>query len=100
MLTRRMKCYESYGYETLLSCLKQYAETISRALERKQLPDDTRKINYLFAIIDSHINETKRAETREKMTRASYLPEPEAIRDLETQHQEKDIRRWLDDDDG
>lgn len=100
MLTRRMKRYESYGYETLLSCLKQYAETISRALERKQLPDDTRKINYLFAIVDSHINETKRTETREKMTRASYLPEPEAIRDLETQHQEKDIRRWLDDDDG
>ena len=98
-LLRRLKEYESYyGYETLLQCMKENAADILKATCNKNFLSDTQKISYICAILNQRINETKKRE-KSQTTYLSTAYEPaEEVLDLETKHQEKDIRRWLDDD--
>lgn len=99
LLVKRIKEYEkSYGYQTLLRCCQESSAEILRAVRNKKFSNDNGKIAYVFAIINSRINETKRKEKQAQLiTRPSEVPEE--VHDLQTKHKERDIRRWLDDDD-
>lgn len=99
LLVRRIKEYEkSYGYQTLLKCCQESSADILRAVNRKDFSNDNSKIAYVFAIINSRINETKRKEQQIQFV-TTPSETPEEMHDLQTQHKERDIRRWLDDDD-
>ena len=96
-LTKKFKEYEDrYGFEKLLLCLKQQAGYIEYAISRKDFGGDTRwKINYIFAIINNYINDTR--ETPATPVR-HQISEPEPIAELRQTQTTKDMRGWLDDE--
>lgn len=100
LLVRRIKEYEkSYGYQTLWKCCSDSSKDILRAVGRKEFSNDNGKIAYVFAIINSRINETKRKQQRADRVNVIHYEVPEESYELETKHKERDVRRWLDDDD-
>jgi hypothetical protein len=97
LLARRVKEYESgYGYAVLIQCMKEQHDRIQLALSRKVFESDYHRMNYTFAIINQHINETYHHQKQSKKATAPTAV-PEEMHNLETKHTERDVRRWLDD---
>lgn len=97
LLSRKVQGYEkAYGYEILLQCLQENAVRIEEALQWKDLPTDNAKLSYLFAIVDSYINGTKRRASI-PVSQTKRPGPPDEIHELSVKHKERDVRKWLDD---
>lgn len=55
---RVVKSKEGYPYDIILDTLLSNADVIRWAIEQKNFKDENTKINYIMAIVDSHINDT------------------------------------------
>lgn len=96
-LSRKVREYEkAYGYEVLLHCLQENAVRIEKSLQWKDFPTDNAKLSYLFAIVDSYINGTKRRAVG-PAPQTKHLGPLDEIHELSVKHKERDVRKWLDD---
>ena len=105
ILTKKLKELEFYGYDVINRTINKSYEAIQRALRTKTFFNDVNKIAYIFAIIKNNINDVYKEVQREEKKIETTLKEPEHIfndvdlENVQTHHKEKDIKKWLEEDD-
>lgn len=104
-LTKKLKELSFYDDEVVLKTVQDYENDIVFWLNKKGIDKEYGKISYIFAIINSHINDVYNQWKREKLTQEknSQINQDTNIdidiNKIETKHKEKDLSAWLEDDD-
>jgi len=103
ILTKKLKELEFYGYGVINKTIDKSYKSIQYALSTKEFKNDIGKISYIFAIIKNNINDVYRDVLREEKesetTKTFEIDTSVDIDNIQTQHEEKNISKWLEDDD-
>lgn len=104
VLTKKLKELEFYGYDVINCTIDKCYEAIQYSLRTKSFNSDVNKIAYIFAIIKNNINdvyrEVQREENKQKAFAETDTPFNDVdIENIQVQHEEKDIKKWLEEDD-
>ena len=101
ILTKKLKELEFYGYDVINKTIDKSYDSIQYALRNKDFRNDVGKISYIFAIIKNNINDVyKQVVKGEKEQKREYdIDTSVDIDNIQTTHTEKNITKWLEDDD-
>lgn len=101
ILTKKLKELEFYGYDVVNKTIDESYNSIQYAIQHKDFKNDVGKISYIFAIIKNNINDVyKRVLKEEKEQKSTFKIDTSVdIDNIQTQHTEKNIQKWLEDDD-
>lgn len=101
VLTKKLKELEFYGYDVINRTIDKSYNSIQYAIQHKDFKNDVGKISYIFAIIKNNINDVyKQVVQEEKKSETVYEIDNEVdIDNIQTNHKEKNIKKWLEDDD-
>lgn len=101
ILCKRLKELEFYGYDVINETVKKCRPSIEYALGTKNFSSDNGKIGYIFAIIKNNINDVykQKVEEEKKPIIEHYIDESVDIDNIQTTHKEKNIKKWLEEDD-
>lgn len=101
VLTKKLKELEFYGYDVINRTIDKAYNSIQYAIQHKEFKSDVGKISYIFAIIKNNINDVyKQVVQEEKRSEAVCEIDNEVdIDNIQTNHKEKNIKKWLEDDD-
>lgn len=103
VLTKKLKELEFYGYDVINRTIDKTYDSIQYAIQHKDFKNDMGKISYIFAIIKNNINDVyKQIVQEEKEKKSETICEIENevdIDNIQTNHKEKNIKKWLEDDD-
>ena len=101
VLCKRLKELEFYGYDVINQTVKKCKSSIEYALTHKDFASENGKISYIFAIIKNNINDVYKqiVEEEKKPIVEHYIDETVDIDNIQTTHKEKNIKKWLEEDD-
>lgn len=101
VLTKKLKELEFYGYDVINRTIDKAYNSIQYAIQHKDFKNDIGKISYIFAIIKNNINDVyKQVVQEEKRSETVCEIDNEVdIDNIQTNHKEKNIKKWLEDDD-
>lgn len=101
VLTKKLKELEFYGYDVINRTIDKAYNSIQYAIQHKDFKNDIGKISYIFAIIKNNINDVyKQIVQEEKRSETVCEIDNEVdINNIQTNHKEKNIQKWLEDDD-
>lgn len=103
VLTKKLKELEFYGYDVINSTIDKTYASIQYAIQHKDFKSDVGKISYIFAIIKNNINDvykqTIKREKEQKSKSICGMDNSVDIDNIQTNHKEKNIKKWLEDDD-
>lgn len=101
VLTKKLKELEFYGYDVINRTIDKAYNSIQYAIQHKEFKNDVGKISYIFAIIKNNINDVyKQVVQEEKRSETVCEIDNEVdIDNIQTNHKEKNIKKWLEDDD-
>lgn len=101
VLTKKLKELEFYGYNVINRTIDKAYNSIQYAIQHKEFKSDVGKISYIFAIIKNNINDVyKQVVQEEKRSETVCEIDNEVdIDNIQTNHKEKNIKKWLEDDD-
>lgn len=104
VLTKKLKELEFYGYDVINRTIDKCYEAIQYSLRTKSFYNDVNKIAYIFAIIKNNINDVyrdvQREDNKQKAFTETNIPFNDVdIENIQVQHEEKDIKKWLEEDD-
>lgn len=103
ILTKKLKELEFYGYDVINRTIDKAYNSIQYAIQHKDFKNDVGKISYIFAIIKNNINDVyKQVVQEEKENKSETVCEINNevdIDNIQTNHKEKNIKKWLEDDD-
>ena len=101
ILCKRLKELEFYGYDVINETANKCKSSIEYALSTKSFSSDNGKIGYIFAIIKNNINDVYKQKIKEENKPAieHYIDESVDIDNIQTTHKEKNIKKWLEEDD-
>lgn len=101
VLCKRLKELEFYGYDVINQTVKKCKSSIEYALTHKDFASENGKISYIFAIIKNNINDVYKqiVEEEKKPIVEHYIDETVDIDNIHTTHKEKNIKKWLEEDD-
>lgn len=101
VLTKKLKELEFYGYDVIDRTIDKSYDSIQYALRTKDFRNDVGKISYIFAIIKNNINDVyKQVLREEKEQKREYTIDTSVnVDDIQTTHTEKNITKWLEDED-
>lgn len=101
VLTKKLKELEFYGYDVINCTIDKAYNSIQYAIQHKEFKSDVGKISYIFAIIKNNINDVyKQVVQEEKRSETVCEIDNEVdIDNIQTNHKEKNIKKWLEDDD-
>lgn len=101
VLTKKLKELEFYGYDVINRTIDKAYNSIQYAIQHKEFKSDVGKISYIFAIIKNNINDVyKQVVQEEKRSETVCEIDNEVdIENIQTNHKEKNIKKWLEDDD-
>lgn len=101
VLTKKLKELEFYGYDVINRTTDKAYNSIQYAIQNKEFKSDVGKISYIFAIIKNNINDVyKQVVQEEKRSETVCEIDNEVdIDNIQTNHKEKNIKKWLEDDD-
>lgn len=101
VLTKKLKELEFYGYDVINRTIDKAYNSIQYAIQHKEFKSDVGKISYIFAIIKNNINDVyKQVVQEEKRSETVCEIDNEVdIDNIQTNHKEKNIKKWLEDDD-
>lgn len=103
VLTKKLKELEFYGYDVINRTIDKVYNSIQYAIQHKEFKSDVGKISYIFAIIKNNINDvykqTVQQEKEKKNGTVCEIDNELDIDNIQTNHKEKNIKKWLEDDD-
>lgn len=103
VLTKKLKELEFYGYDVINRTIDKAYNSIQYAIQHKDFKNDIGKISYIFAIIKNNINDvykqTVQQEKEKKDETVCEIDNEVDIDNIQTKHKEKNIKKWLEDDD-
>ena len=101
ILTKKLKELEFYGYDVINKTIDKSYDSIQYALRTKDFRNDVGKISYIFAIIKNNINDVYKqvANEEKEQKRECDIATSVDIDNIQTTHTEKNITKWLEDDD-
>ena len=101
VLCKRLKELEFYGYDVINQTVKKCKSSIEYALTHKDFASENGKISYIFAIIKNNINDVYKqiVEEEKKPIVEHCIDETVDIDNIQTTHKEKNIKKWLEEDD-
>lgn len=103
VLTKKLKELEFYGYDVINRTIDKAYNSIQYAIQHKEFKSDVGKISYIFAIIKNNINDVyKQTVQEEKEKKSGIICEIDNevdIDNIQSNHKEKNIKKWLEDDD-
>ncbi len=101
VLMKKLKELDFYGYDVINQTIDKTYNSILYAIQHKEFKNDVGKISYIFAIIKNNINDVYRqAVQNEKKKENLYeIDNSVDIDNIQTNHKEKNIKKWLEDDD-
>jgi hypothetical protein len=102
ILTKKLKELEFYPNEVIFNTIKKNHDTIQYWMNTKDFNSDIGKISYIFAIIKGNINDIyKQWKIEQNCINKKNNNDTNLIIDInmtENKHEEKDLRKWLEDD--
>lgn len=103
VLTKKLKELEFYGYDVINKTIEKTYNSIQYAIQHKEFINDVGKISYIFGIIKNNINDvykqTVQQEREKKNETVCEIDNEVDIDNIQTKHKEKNIKKWLEDDD-
>lgn len=101
VLTKKLKELEFYGYDVINRTIDKAYNSIQYAIQHKDFKNDVGKISYIFAIIKNNINDVYKQVVQEekKSETVCEIDNEVNIDNIQTNHKEKNIKKWLEDDD-
>lgn len=101
ILCKRLQELEFYGFDVINKTVQKCSSSIEYALTHKNFVNEGIKISYIFAIIKNNINDVYKQVVKEDNIPKTehYIDDTVDIEDIQTKHKEKDITKWLEDDD-
>lgn len=103
VLIKKLKELEFYGYDIINLTIDKVYNSIQYAIQHKEFKSDVGKISYIFAIIKNNINDvykqTIQQEREKKNESVCEIDNEVDIENIQTKHKEKNIKKWLEDDD-
>lgn len=101
VLTKKLKELEFYGYDVINRTIDKAYNSIQYAIQHKNFKNDVGKISYIFAIIKNNINDVYKQVVQEekKSETVCEIDNEVNIDNIQTNHKEKNIKKWLEDDD-
>lgn len=103
VLTKKLKELEFYGYDVINKTIEKTYNSIQYAIRHKEFINDVGKISYIFGIIKNNINDvykqTVQQEREKKNETVCEIDNEVDIDNIQTKHKEKNIKKWLEDDD-
>lgn len=101
VLTKKLKELEFYGYDVINRTIDKTYNSIQYAIQHKDFKNDVGKISYIFAIIKNNINDVYKQVVQEekKSETVCEIDNEVDINNIQTNHKEKNIKKWLEDDD-
>lgn len=103
VLTKKLKELEFYGYDVINKTIEKTYNSIQYAIQHKEFINDVGKISYIFGIIKNNINEVYKQTVQQEMEKKNEtvceIDNEVDIDNIQTKHKEKNIRKWLEDDD-
>ncbi len=102
VLTKKLKELEFYGYDVILKTIQNKYSAIEYSMTTKDFANDMGRISYIMAIIKNNINDVYRsvlAEEKVKTTTVHEIDTSVDIDNIQATHKEKDISKFLEDDD-
>lgn len=101
-LTKKLKELDFYGYEVIFETIQRSEKNIEYALTVKEFKNDSSKISYLMAIVKNNINDVYKELQRNERKAMLFIEEDTQgltdIQKIQSKQQEKDIRKWLEED--
>lgn len=101
VLTKKLKELEFYGYDVINRTIDKAYNSIQYAIQHKEFKSDVGKISYIFAIIKNNINDVYKQVVQEekRIETVCEIDNEVDIDNIQTNHKEKNIKKWLEDDD-
>lgn len=102
IVCRKLKELNMYGYQCIYETIIRCRKDIDWFMTHKDFSSDYQRFAYLFAIIKNNINDTYRdIKYREQLAeRAKHRQHIAEVVPIETKARaEKDVSRWVEDDD-
>lgn len=101
VLTKKLKELEFYGYDVINRTIDKAYNSIQYAIQHKEFKSDVGKISYIFAIIKNNINDVYKQVVQEgkRSETVCEIDNEVDIDNIQTNHKEKNIKKWLEDDD-
>ena len=101
VLTKKLKELEFYGYDVINRTIDKAYNSIQYAIQHKEFKSDVGKISYIFAIIKNNINDVYKQVVQEEKRNETVceIDNEVDIDNIQTNHKEKNIKKWLEDDD-
>ena len=100
VLTKKLESLSAYSYKTIWATILYKEEDLRYwASVEDKFKNDYGKICYLFVIIVNHINEVQKKIKAQKRAYTPTVEAPPEIEDISNQiNQNKDISKWLEED--
>jgi hypothetical protein len=101
ILTKKINEYSFYGNEVLFKTIQLHRDRIKQALSQKDFNNESLKIGYIFGIINNNINDVYKELKQGKETNhdnANYIEDNTNSIDIDNHQKNKDISKWLGDD--
>ena len=101
ILCKKLKELEFYGFDVINKTVKKCQSSIEYAITYKDFNNDSAKISYIFAIIKNNINDVYKQIVKENNASKveHFIDDTVDIENIQTTHKEKNIKKWLEDDD-
>lgn len=101
VLMKKLKELEFYGYDVINQTIDKTYNSILYAIQHKEFKNDVGKISYIFAIIKNNINDVYRQTVQDEKKKENLyeIDNSVDIDNIQTNHKEKNIKKWLEDDD-
>ena len=101
VLTKKLKELEFYGYDVINRPIDQTYDSILYAVQHKEFRSDVGKISYIFGIIKNNINDVYKQTVQQEKERETIceIDNSVDVDNIQTNHKEKNIKKWLEDDD-
>ena len=102
ILCKKLKELEFYGFDVINETVKRCRSDIDYVLTHKDFGNkDSLKISYIFGIIKNNINDVYKEIVKENNAPKveHFIDDTVDIENIQTTHKEKNIKKWLEDDD-